>query len=159
MGADGNAYEFRGPRLKVLVGPQQFNPQGATDAQRRFGENFSRKVPDVAARVDAVADLQNVTDCFMLAALIRQDRLTEKAGVDFSWLLSDAGKERYRTASLPVPRTADTVVHIAGNVIAQGGVSFAFASFTGVERDKQGKVAFAAPAVRPKDAWFMSVTK
>ena len=79
---EGNAYELRGPRLKVMVGAQEFNTQGATDAQRRFGDTFSKAIPAAADRVDAIADLQNVTDCFMVAALIRQDRLTAKAGLD-----------------------------------------------------------------------------
>jgi hypothetical protein len=155
VAADGSAYELRGPRLKVLAGPQQFNSQGANEAQKRFGENFSKKMGEVAAKVEAIADLQNVTDCFMTAALIRQDRLAEKAGLDWAWLLSAEGAARYRTASLTVPRTAETVVRISGNVIAQGGVSLAYASFTGVERNQDGKTAFAAAAARPAEGWFV----
>ena len=154
MAADGTAYELRGPRLKVLAGPQQFNPQGANEAQKRFGENFSKKMSDVAAKVDALADLQNVTDCFMTAALIRQDRLLEKAGLDFAWLLGPVAAP-YKTASLPVPRTAETVVRISGNVIAQGGVSLAYASFTVVPRNSDGKTTFAASPARPSESWFV----
>jgi hypothetical protein len=154
MAEDGNSYELRGPRLKVLVGAQQFNPGGATEAQRRFGENFSKNMPAVAQRIDAIADLQNVVDCFMVAALIRQDRLAEKAGLDWAWLTSAEGIAQYKTASLPVPRTADTVVHISGNVLAQGGVALAYANFTGVGRSTDKPVFQAAPA-RPADAWYL----
>ncbi len=154
VSGDGNAYELRGPRLKVMVGAQEFNPQGATDAQRRFGDNFSKAIPAAADRVDAIADLQNITDCFMVAALIREDRLTTKASLDWTWLTSAEGTAQYKVASLPVPKTADTVVHISGNVIAQGGVALAYANFTAVERSKDGK--FAVTASRPEGTWFAS---
>jgi hypothetical protein len=152
---DGNAYELRGPRLKVLAAPQQFNPQGANDAQKRFGENFSKKMNDVAAKVEALADLQNVTDCFMVAALLRQDRLAEKSGVDFTWLLSAQGAVRYKTATLPVPKTAETVVRVSGNVIAQGGVALPLADLTGVPRENDGKTPFSAATARPTEGWFL----
>jgi hypothetical protein len=155
MAADGSAYELRGPRLKVLAGPQQFNPQGANEAQKRFGENFSKKMSDVAAKVEAIADLQNVTDCFMVAALIRQDRLAEKAGLDLAWLWSAPGAATYKTASLPTPRTAETVVRISGNVLAQGGVSLAYANLVAVPRNTDGKATFGAPAARPAGGWFV----
>jgi hypothetical protein len=149
---DGNSYELRGPRLKVMVGTQPFNPATTTDAQKRFGENFSKAIPAAAERIDAIADLQNVTDCFMVAALLRQDRVPAKAGLDWSWLTSAQGLAQYKVASLPVPRTADTVVHISGNVIAQGGVALAYANFSGVGRSKDGK--FTAAAARPASGWF-----
>jgi hypothetical protein len=154
VSADGSAFELRGPRLKVLAGPQQFNPEGSNEAQKRFGENFSKKMTDVAAKVEAIADLQNVTDCFLTAALVRQDRLLAKAGLDFAWLLGAQGAAQYKTAALPVPRTAETLVHISGNVLAQGGVSLAYASLTGVPRNTDATAAFATPPARPNEGWF-----
>ena len=71
----------------------------------------------------------------MLAALIRHDRLEEKAGVDFSWLLSAAQQERYQTAKVPTPKTAQTIVHISGNVIAQGGVAVRLAALGHTARE------------------------
>jgi hypothetical protein len=152
---EGDAFEFRGPRLKVLVGSQPFNPQGASDAQRRFAENLSKKMPDAAARLDAFADLQNITDCFMVAALIRSDRLAEKAGLPADWL--PAANAPFLTETLPVPRTAETVVHVAGNVIAQGGVAFGMGSFNGVERTTGGPTAISAKPQRPVETWYMAI--
>jgi hypothetical protein len=154
VSADQTAYEFRGPRLQVLAGAQQFNPGGVNEAQKRFADNFTSKMTAIAAKFDAVADLQNVTDCFMLAALARQDHLTQRAGVDFTWLLGADAAIRYPTTALPVARTAETVVTIKGNVIAQGGVAFPLTRFTSLPRSGDAKPTFAAAAQRPADSWF-----
>jgi hypothetical protein len=146
--ADGTGYEFRGPRLKVLAGAQVFAAGGAGPAQVQFAAKFSAKVDDIAAKVDAVADLQNVTDCFMVAALLRQDGLPEKAGLDLAWLHDAAA---YPLQKLPVPKTAETVVHIQGNAIAQGGVAMGLAAFTSVER-RQEPLGLAPQ--RPAADWF-----
>jgi len=169
ISAEGDAYELRGPRLKVLAGAQVFNPVDAAPAQKRFAEHFSAKMAEVAAKVDAVADLQNVTDCFMVAALLRADRLLERTGVDVAWLIApDAARGNpgaaeagpYKVAALTVPRTAETVVHISGNVIAQGGVAFAYKTFTDVPRGQaDGKVTFSARRDRPADQWFLTLAK
>jgi hypothetical protein len=111
---------------------------------------------DIAPKVDAIADLQNVTDCFMTAALIRNDHLAQSAGIDLSWLLSKDGQATYKTASLPVPKTAETIVHITGTVIAEGGVAFAYANFINTDRSKDGKTTFSASAARPDADWFLS---
>ena len=55
--------------------------------------------------------------------------------------------------------TAETLVHVNGNVIAQGGVSVAMQNLTGVERTDGGKekATFASPRQRPEGDWFVSV--
>ena len=55
VSSDGDAYELRGPRLKVLAGPQEFDPPGPRRAQKQFVEKLSAKIPEVAERIDAVA--------------------------------------------------------------------------------------------------------
>ena len=147
---DGNAYELKGARLKVLVGAQQFNPGGASEAQKKFAENLTKKIPEAAARIDAFADLQNITDCFMVAALIQQDKLAEKAGLDAAWIPDST----LATATVHTPKTAQTVVHISGNVIAQGGVAFARRAFTGTERDAAATIPTRAD--RPTQTWWVA---
>jgi hypothetical protein len=162
---DGMAYELRGPRLKVLAGAQVFQPGGEGPAQRRFAENLSAKMNDAAARSEAIADLQNVTDLLLLATLIRQDGLLKKAGLDLAWL-ADATK--YPVATVPVAKTADTIVHIAGNTIAAGGVSLSYRALAAVDRapadappaKPAAAETDAAPAIaakRPTDTWFVAV--
>jgi len=52
------------------------------------------------------------------------------------------------------------VVHISGNVIAQGGVAFAYKTFTDVPRGQaDGKVTFSARRDRPADQWFLTLAK
>jgi hypothetical protein len=156
VSADGLSYHLAGPRLKVLAGPQEFKPDGATPAAAAFAKRFSEKMPEAAARIDALADLQNVADVFMVAALIRHDRLAEKAGVDLAAVLAP---DRYRVASLPVPRTAETMVSDNGSMIAQGGVAMAYGAFADVARDSQGGETLTAARDRPIDTWFLTKAK
>ena len=109
---------------------------------------------ETAARSEAIADLQNVADCFLLGALIRQDQLTHKAGLDWTWL---ADTSKYPIASLPIPKTAETVVHISGNAIATGGVSMTYRAFTGVERHAAAQQAPGLPPNRPTTTWFLTL--
>jgi hypothetical protein len=150
-GATG--YELRGNRLKVLAGTRLFENSPVGAAQAQFADRLTAKIPDVASRIDGIADLQNVMDCFMVAALLREDQLFDKAGIDAAWIL-DA--HTYKVGVVPVPRTAETVVHINGNVIAQGGVAVSLNRMMGVRKAGEGSLATAAR--RPAD-WFERVAK
>ena len=94
----------------------------------------------------------------MLAALIQQDRLAEKAHLDLQWLYLDPD-HHYPTATLFVPRTADTIVHINGNVVAQGGVAIALKSLTSADRSKDQHPTFTASPARPATTWFLAKSK
>jgi len=118
---------------------------------------------ETATKYEAIADLQNVADCFLVAALIRQDGLARKAGLDLAWL-NDAAA--YPVASLPAPKTAQTVIHISGNTIGTGGVSMAYRAFAAVERtpsQRRGKNAGDnTPALsldpnRPTESWYLTL--
>lgn len=159
---DGASYEFRGPRLKVLAGAQVFHPGGAGPAQLRFADNLSAKMNETAARSEAIADLQNVADCFLLAALIRQDRLLDKTGLNWQWM---ADTSKYKLTAYPTARTAETVIHISGATIATGGVSMSYRAFTSVDRKNarlrtapatDADPAFSTDPKRPTDSWFVS---
>jgi hypothetical protein len=147
---DGLSYHLAGPRLKVEAGPQDFVKQGATPAATAFAKRFSDKMPAVAAQVAAIADLQNLADEFMVAALIRKDGLEQKAGVDFSWIRSDA----YHVASLQVPQTAETLVSDNGAMIAEGGVKLESAALAATERTGDSAKAQALRN-RPDSGWFL----
>jgi hypothetical protein len=149
---DGLSYQFTGPRLQVLAGAQEFDTQGATPAAEAFARRFSQRMHDAAGRIDALADLQNVTDLLLLACLIRQDQLAAKTGVDLAWLIDPAN---YRPAATPVPRTADTVVFDNGTVISEGGVLVTAESLTSAPRTADSKSALASLRARPTD-WFLT---
>lgn len=154
VSADQSAYEFRGPRLQVLAGAQAFTPGNINEAQKRFADAFTKQLPAVAAKVDAIADLQNVTDCFLTAALIRHDRLAEKAGLDLAWLHSADAPTCYPTTTIPTPRTAETVVTISADVIAQGGVSLPLSRLTTLDRAPNSTLATTPD--RPASTWYLA---
>jgi hypothetical protein len=116
---DADAFEFRGPRLLVRAGALDFDPRGATDKAIAFAASFSKNVPALATAVPLFAELQNIADESLLANLIRRDRLAQKVGWDISWALSNASCP---IATVPVPRTAQTLVSYTSGSLVAGGV-------------------------------------
>jgi hypothetical protein len=154
VSADGWSYAFHGPRLQVSVGRN--GPDGGPVPKNieRFCEQFSQKTDQIAARVEAVADLQNITDLFLLATLIRADGLADKTALDLSWLLDP---QQFHVGTVPAPRTAETLVTIAGDELARGGVAIASRSLGRTPRGNDGGAALVDLRRRPTDAWFVTV--
>lgn len=148
---DGLSYQLAGPRLKVLAGAHDFEAKGATPAAVAFAKRFTDKMPDVSTRITEYADLQNVTDLFLAAALIRQDDLARKSGLDLAWILSP---NNYKTASHTVPKTAETVITDTGGMITEGGVIFALRLFP-ADRGK-GNAMLASSRDRPRGEWYLT---
>jgi hypothetical protein len=121
VSADGNSYAIRGPRLQVKAGAQSFDTKGVTAKAKLFAGQFSAKIPELVKVEPALADLQNIADLAVLAALVRQDHLDVKAGWDFAWAMDD---RRCPVPAVPAPKNARTVVSVLGNAIACGGVAF-----------------------------------
>lgn len=117
---DGNAYQLRGQRLQLKAGAFSFDPRGATPAAQRYADAFTAKIPQLAQSISLFAELQNVADLNVLAALIRTDHLDQKAGWDMSWIRrKDSG---YPLLQLPAPRLAEAVVNATNGSIVGGGV-------------------------------------
>jgi len=116
---DGSGYQLRGQRLRLEAGALQFDARGATETAKAWARSFTQKMGALAAAEPLFADLQNLADLGALAALVRHDGLDRKAGWDFSWLL-ETGAFPVRT--LPVPRTAETLVCVRNGALASGGV-------------------------------------
>ena len=121
VSADGNAYELRGRRVKVLAGAFSFDPRGATEKAMAFAKKFTDRMAAVAVAEPLVAELQNVADLSMVASLVRYDKLDRKAGWDVAWLLEELG---YPVKKVPVAATADTLVGATSGSIVAGGVMF-----------------------------------
>lgn len=140
---EADAYALRGPRLQVGAGQFDFDPRGATDKAKQFCKKFSEKMADMAIGEPLIAELQNIADLGMAAALIRSDGLDKKVGWDAGWLLSDSG---YPVATLPVPKTADTCVSSVGGSLCCGGVVLTPGGFLGpAGRVTDDKAALAGP--------------
>lgn len=148
VSAQSDAYELRGPRLILKAGAFSFDEKGGTETARTFAKNFTAKIPQLATVTPLYADLQNVADMSVVAALIRKDDLVHKAGVDFSWIMSD---KNYQTARFPTALTAETVVNYTNGSIVAGGVTLdpsKVVSSSNREEDKKEtlKAAKARPA-------------
>jgi hypothetical protein len=155
VSADGDAFELRGPRLVLYAGEFSFDPKGATDTAKTFAKNFSARMTQLATVVPAYADLQNVADVSVVAALIRKDGLDKKSGTDLSWLNADGA---YPVTKMPVPRTADTVVNYTNGSIVAGGVVLKPTEFVAEQkRERDAKGVLAAVRGKPSgDNWWRS---
>jgi hypothetical protein len=90
-----------------------------------FAATFTKSFAQLAEQDAIFGDLQNVFDLSLVAALIRHDRLDEKAGWDHGVFAADGA---YRPAQYEPPQTVMSVVnhrvYPGGNVVVQvaGGV-------------------------------------
>jgi hypothetical protein len=125
----GDAFEFRGKRLKVDAGAMDFDARGATKTATQFAQRFNDKIPALAVAEPLIAELQNVADLSLLATLIRHDRLDKKVGWDSAWVMNDSAGGGYPVKKIPSPVTADTLVSAAAGSIAAGGVMMSPAPF------------------------------
>ena len=123
---DSTAYAIRGPRLQLKTGHVPFDEKGATPKAQAYAKLFSAKLPLIAAATPIYADLQNIADLSLLANLIRQDNLAQRANLDLTWLLDDS---LYHTQSIPIPRSTDTLVNYTNGSLAAGGVSLSVAPY------------------------------
>jgi len=117
---DGSIYEI--PAHGLALKANNIAGKGANPAAEKFAALFTQKLPEMEQAVPAFADLQNLADLALLAALIDADRLHERVGWDLGWLLNPARRERnepgaratgtaYRVAKVPTPRQAETLVN------------------------------------------------
>jgi hypothetical protein len=149
---EGDAFELRGPRLLINPGAFSTDTKGATDASKTFAKNFSAKIPQLATMVPLFADLQNIADLSVVAALIHKDHLDRRSGVDLSWIMSESN---YKTGVVSTPRTAETLVNYTNGSIVAGGVTVdASKVVASASREQDAKEALKAVRSRPSsDNW------
>lgn len=131
--ADGLAYEFSGQRAQLLGEDELANEAGqrspaATNkvSTNGYARQFTDKFPEIAANMPVFAELQQLIDWTVLAALIRQERLAER--IDWSMsLFQDAEKLPHEKWPVPkqVPCLMNTKTGRGGAIIAEhsGGVT------------------------------------
>ncbi len=152
---EGDAFEIRGQRLLLKAGALQFDDKGATDTAKTFARNFTAKIPQLATMVPVFADLQNVADLSLIAHLIQNDKLDQKASVDLSWILAE---KNFKTTTLPTPHTADTIVNFTSGSIVAGGVTLDMHSVVKNPRDTDAKKSLKDTKSRPAgDAYSKTV--
>src|SRR4051812_11707230 len=144
VNADNTAYEIRGPRLQMKVGAIPFDAKGATERAKTWAAQVNKNIPALAAAAPIYADLQNVADLALLAALIQKDKLAQRASWDPNFLLDES---KYKTRTIPIPRTCDTIVNYAAGSLTAGGVSLNPGSSVNEdnrERDESGTLKSVA---------------
>jgi hypothetical protein len=121
---EGNAYGLRGPRLKVQAGGFDWDPKGATPKAFEFAKKMSKSIEVLAINQPLVADLQNLADLSVVAALIQRDKLDEKVGWNTAWIRGDK-ESGFPVAKVTVPRNAEGLANYTNGSIAAGGVVLA----------------------------------
>ncbi len=150
VSADGNAFEIKGQSLQLNARGDQFIGNAPpTPATAGYVKNFTKYFPQLAAAIPAFADLWNITDLALVAALIGEDRLHQKAGWDIRWVMDPKG---YPVEKLPVARTADTLGLYTGSVYIIGGIELSLNKYVKErQRDEEGKVK--EHRARPSEGW------
>jgi hypothetical protein len=143
---EGDAFGFRGPRLKVQAGSFDWDPKGATPKAFEFAKRMSQHMEMLATTQPLVADLQNLADLSVLSALIQRDRLDRKVNWDTGWVMRDGGDKAasFPVAKVTVPKTADALANYTNGSIAAGGVVLSPAKALAAPPEKDGKGALAA---------------
>lgn len=167
---DRQAFEIQGSSVLVQSENQFVTSQGkqvstgkSEPTNRLFAENFTRHYAELARRDLVFADLQNVFDLALVAALLQHEHLTDRIGWHLGCFASDAS---YRPANVPAPQVVESVinhrVYNGKDIVVQvaGGVR---GDVVAVVRDKDKRRASdnVAPAVQrdrqsniPAERWW-----
>lgn len=142
--ATGTTFEITAPTLAVVTTPEA-NTRGKNPAAEQYAERFTAKIDEFAIAVPEIADLWNLTDLSLLAALIKSEKIDRKIG----W---DTGAIRgYRVATVIAPKTADTLVNHASSTYAVGGV---WVEPVGLLRRESEALTPPDAAAIPEGGWF-----
>lgn len=123
VSSDGTVFEIPKRGLKLLASNSPTKVKTTNPAAAKFAQSFTKHLPELAQVQPVFADLQNLADLAVLAALIDTDSLDRKTGWDLAWLRRDDG---YRVRKMRVPKTAETLVNLKKSgrriVTVAGGV-------------------------------------
>lgn len=163
-GAEGQAYELRGQGVQVQSeneflaanGQRQHTGQ-ANDLNQNFANSFTRNFAELAEKYPVYADLQNVFDLALVAALLESERIADRIG----WHYTCFGNPQEFVIPLgPAPRTVESVMNhrvVNGRQIiaaVSGGVRldpFAALKASPVKQDSAGKLSSDRDRVKPSD--------
>jgi hypothetical protein len=167
-----DAFALRGPGVKVLSENEHLTELGervhtgtSDEPTRQFAESFTQHFDLLAAKYPIYAELRNVFDLALVAAVLRSHDLPSQVG----WHLTHFGPEgAYQPQLGPAPTEVETVMNyrILGgrHVVAavSGGVAVdtrALAARDAVQTDTYGLVSgqhrtSGTPANLPRRAWW-----
>jgi hypothetical protein len=168
---DRDVFEIRGQGVQVLSENELLTMTGervhtgdASSANEQFTKSFTEHFDALAAKYPIYADLRNIFDLALVAALLKVEHLPERV----DWRLPLIGnRERYAVRLGPQPKQVPTVIaHRVVNrtqilVGISGGVAVNPAIYVAsgkIEVDSYGKLAAermrAAAKELPLEAWW-----
>ncbi len=166
-----DAFEIRGQGVKVLSENEMLTERGerihtgqSDELNAQFAHGFTKHFEALATKYPIYADLQNVFDLTLVAALLRAEDLPGQVG----WhLVHLSDPERYKVSLSAAPSTVQTVVnhrliqrkHVVAGV--SGGVSVdssKFVSKPAIQVDDYGDLkaehAGSLPENLPAGVWW-----
>ena len=110
-------FEFRGPGVKVLAETEMINDQGerihtgkAVGPTRTFARDFTEHYSRLAKVYPVYSELKNVFDLAIVANMIREYELAEKANWSFSFF-KNGDNTSFRVAHFDPPTSVDSVMN------------------------------------------------
>jgi hypothetical protein len=152
---DGLSFELRSRGLKVKCSASQSSDeQPSGPGAAKFAELVTENFSAMQEAIPSFADLSNLCDLAVLAALIRQENLDKKTHWDTGWVDSERG---FPIAKRETPRTVESVAAYKRTgrslSVAVGGVTLE-ADETVTRRTRDPKVIdFKRKAQRPTKSW------
>jgi hypothetical protein len=126
---DRNAFEIRGQGVKVLSENEMITARGervhtgkSDELNREFAHDFTKHFAYLAAKYPVYADLQNVFDLALVAAVCKAEDLPGRAG----WHLTHFGpSDKYQVHVGRAPEEVETVINhrVINRVHVVAGVS------------------------------------
>jgi hypothetical protein len=123
---DGRAYEFKGNALtlgsgRVMV--EKGESEEISAAAKGFIARVNERMDEIQKHVVSWADLANLADLAVLAALIGEEKLQGAIGWDLSWVMNE-----YRVPEVRTPKSAQTLTvyrqYGGQTIFGSGGVLF-----------------------------------
>ena len=112
---DRNVFQVVGPSVRcqcenevVTEAGERIHTGKASATNQLFAATFTQKYEQLAAADSVFADLQNIFDLSLVAALLQHERLADRAAWDYGTFATDG---LYRPASYEPARVVDSVVN------------------------------------------------
>ena len=155
---DSLAYELKSNGLKVECSSSQ-DRDNATPGPgtKKFAELVNDNFEGLENVFASFADLSNISDLTVLAAIVRQDDLDKVAKGGLDWLIDAQG---YKTMKRPTPKHVEPIANhrvMGTNVVVDvGGVNFDSDS---VWKSRQKDQAVKTKSKRPSSSWMVREAK
>jgi hypothetical protein len=128
---DGNAWQLRGPGVKVMTEDSFFDETGRREqtgrvnpAAQRWADTMTEKFESIAAELPIFGQLRNSMDLAVVGALIAQHQLADRVGLDLSTLTS---ADKFETTECTTPKSVPSQASVLRKgrtwvISASGGV-------------------------------------